>query len=131
MSVLTSEPYLIFYLSFWLLIEYQEIGKFLTMNPFQSVLSIMTFPSWLKNMTLLFSNMFLTILLFLSIVFLSILSDPWYYPIIGLFIAWSIGLGLLKIGILRMILGYRLIAVLGPLWIIGAIYFIIAVLQTK
>ena len=125
MNYLISEPYLIFYLSFWLLIEYQTIGKYLTLNPFESVPSIISFPSWLKTMTLLLSNMFITYALFIGIIISSFFADHWYLPFLALLIGWIIGYILMTTKILKSIIGYKLLAIIGPLWIIGMIYFFV------
>ena len=124
MQELLSQPYLTLYLSFWLLIELQAIGKYLSGNSFESVISVQSFPSWLKTTTLLFSNMFIVLAVFVTIIVLAFIVDTWYIPILGLLIGWFGGYILFSTKLLRGILGYRLIAIIGPAWIAGFIFFV-------
>jgi hypothetical protein len=120
---LTSAPALVLIASFWLVLEYQQIGIYLSMNPFESVAAVQSLPKWLKSLTLLFSNSFVVLPAILVILGMSFVSTPWYFPMMNVLIGWIVGYALLSVRLAPAILGYYVIAVAGPLWILGFAYY--------
>lgn len=128
---LTSTPAILFYISFWILIEYQEVGKHLALtNPFEGIPTIMTMPRPLQDLTLLFSNMFIVFFGIGVILLLAFFSEPWYIPILTVFIGYAIGLILHKTTLLPSIFGHRTVAYFGFLWIAGFGYYAYYIIST-
>jgi hypothetical protein len=119
----TSAPALVLIASFWLVLEYQQIGVNLSKNPFESVAAVHSLPKWLKSLTLLFSNSFVVLPAILLVLGMSFISSPWYLPIINVLVGWIVGYALLSFRLAPAILGYYIIALAGPLWILGFAYY--------
>jgi hypothetical protein len=127
---LTSIDFIFFALSFWLIIEYQQIGvQLANNNPFLGIPAVYSLPNWLKSMTLLLSNQFIVFTAILAVLIISFFSTQWYVGLISIPIAYIFGLILLRFRILPSIFGYYFLGIIGPLWLIGFINYSIHLLN--
>lgn len=127
---LTSFDFIYFVLSFWLIIEYQQIGVELAIeNPFLSISEVYSLPSWLKTITLLLSNQFIVFAAILAVLITSFFSTPWYVGLISIPIAYIFGMILFRFRIIPLIFGYYFLGIIGPLWLVGFIKYSIHLLN--
>lgn len=127
---LTSIDFILFALSFWLIVEYQQIGvQLANKNPFSGIPAVFGLPNWLKSMTLLLSNQFIVFTAILAVLIISFFSTPWYVGLISIPIAYIFGLILLRFRILPSILGYYFLGIIGPSWLIGFVNYSIHLLN--
>lgn len=130
MQTLLTTPYVIYFLSFWLLLEYQQVGKLIAGgNPFESAPALLSLPQSIKNLTILLSNMFIGYLSFIIPLIACFFADAWYLPALLLVISWIGSYILFSTSILKSIIGFRGIVFIGPLWLVGMAYFLISVIS--
>jgi hypothetical protein len=129
---LTSIDFIFFVLSFWLIVEYQQIGvQIANNNTFSGIPAVLALPNWLKSITLLLSNQFIVFTAILVVLIISFFSTPWYVGLIFIPIAYIFGLILFRFKILPSILGYYFLGIIGPLWLIGFINYSIHLLSIR
>ena len=115
---------ILFALSFWLIIEYQQIGvELANNNPFLGITTVLKLPIWLKAMTVFLSNQFIVFAAILTVLLISFFSSPWYLGLVSISIAYIFGLILFRFRILPSIFGYYILSIIGPLWLIGFINY--------
>lgn len=127
---LTSIDFIFFALSFWLIVEYQQIGvQLANTNPFSGIPAVFRLPNWLKSMTRLLSNQFIILTAIMAVLIISLLSTSWYIGLISIPIAYIFGLILFRFRFLPLILGYYFLSVMGPIWLVGFINYSIYLLN--
>lgn len=119
-----SLEYSIFVLSTWLLLEYRLIGEDLAKtNPFEATLGLRELPEWMQMLILLFSNNFIFFPSIITILIISMIQLHWIEGVITFIVAFVAGSILMKLKIFAELLGFYFLAVIGPLWIVGYVYY--------
>jgi len=119
-EILINPNSLLFYSSFWLLFEYEKLGKLIAIgNPFEMPTAISSLPRPIQNFTILLSNNFIVYPVIIGILVFCFFVEPWYTPLIGVITGYIVGYLLSQVNLIRTILGYLGLSLVGPLWLLG------------